>query len=441
MQLDQIFSAIEVLDDVFWTYGGVPLLLTLGIFLSYKSRFFQIRQLPLVFTIFKHFAQQKSDDHQRGVKPIHAFFASVGGCVGVGNIIGVCTAVQIGGPGAVFWMWTAALIGMLVKYGEIYLGIKYRIKDSNHSYFGGPMIYLRQVPGGKYLAPLSALLLCFYGIEIYIFRVITHSVSHGWGIQSHIVIPCLLLLVVGIGQGGVKWVGKLTSITIPIFLVIFSGMSFWVFMQNYAKLPAVFWSIFAHAFAPHAALGAFAGSSIIMSMSHGIKRACYTGDIGIGYAATIHAETSEAVPQRQASLAIIDILLDSFIVCTLSVLLILVTGTWHQGISENFIVAQSLGLYFPHVTLIWPLFIFLLGYATLTAFFAAGRRSAMLLSPKYGAKIFLALATMSFLTFSFVGTATQCMSVMALVGMMLLSLNLYALFHLRNVVNFNLKSE
>lgn len=439
--LEKIFSTIELLDDIFWTYGGIPMLLGLGFYLSYKSHWFQLRQLPTVFSIFKKFALQKSDDDHRGVKPIHAFFASVGGCVGIGNVIGVCTAVQIGGPGAVFWMWVAAIMGMLVKYGEIYLGIKFRVQDKDNSYFGGPMVYLKKVPGGSFLAPIVSVLLCLYGVEIYIFRVLTDSLSVGWGINPYVVIGCLLFLVLGIGQGGVKVVGRLSTFIIPVFLIVFSFMSSWVFFMNFAKIPGVILSIFTHAFQPHAAIGAFAGSSIMISMSHGIKRACYTGDIGIGYASTIHSETREAIPQKQASQGIVEIVLDTFIICTLSVLVILVTGTWHQGISENFVVAESFAQYFPHVYKIWPLFIFLLGYSSLLAFFAAGRRSAMFLSPKYGTKIYMGFATLSFLVFSFVGTLTQCMAMMALVGMLLLTINLYGLYFLKDEVNFDLKSR
>lgn len=440
--LEQIFPLIESLDDVFWTYGGIPMLLGLGLYLSYKSNWFQIRQLPAVFSIFKKFIFQRSDsDHDRGVKPLHAFFASLGGCVGVGNVIGVCTAVQVGGPGAVFWMWIAAIIGMLVKYSEIYLGVKFRVKDEGNSYFGGPMVYLKKVPAGSFLAPLAAILLCFYGVEIYMFRVLTDSISSGWGINQYAVIGFLLFLILGIGQGGVKLVGKLSTFVIPVFLIMFSFMSSWIFFMNFARIPSVILSIFTHAFQPHAAIGAFAGSTIMLSMSHGIKRACYTGDIGIGYASTIHAETREAVPQKQASQGIVEIILDTFIICTLSVLVILLTGTWHQGISENFIIAESFAQYFPYVYMVWPLFIFLLGYSSLLSFFAAGRRSAMFLSPKYGAKFYMIFAAISFLTFSFIGTLNQCMAMMALAGMLLLSINLYGLFFLKDEINFDLKSK
>ncbi len=439
--IDQILYLLETIEDVFWTYGGIPMLLGLGFYLSYKSRWFQVRQLPAVFSMFKTFLSEDSDTADRGVSPIHAFFASVGGCVGVGNVISVCTAVQVGGPGAVFWIWVAALLGMLVKYGEIYLGVKFREKDKKSSYFGGPMIYLRRVPGGTFLAPLVTVLMCLYGVEIYMFRVMTHSMSVGWGINPYLIMFVLLFLVLGVGQGGVKLVGKMSAVIIPLFLVGFSGMSLWIFAMNYEKIPSMLISIFVHAFTPHAAVGAFAGSTMLLAMSHGIRRACYTADIGVGYAATIHAETSEAVPQKQASLGIMDVILDTFVICTLSMFIILLTGTWHQGIAEDFVVAEAFSQYFSYVHIIWPLFIFMLGYSSLLAFFAAGRRSAMFLSPRYGATLYLIFAGASFLFFSFFGTLTHCMSVMSIIGTLLLMINLYGLYYLKDEVVFNLKSK
>jgi len=218
-------------------------------------------------------------------------------------------------------------------------------------------------------------------------------------------------------------------------------MSFWVFAMNLAKIPSMLVSIFVHAFTPHAAVGAFAGSSMMLAMSHGIRRACYTGDIGVGYASIIHSESSEAIPGKQAAMGIMDIILDTFIICTLSMFIILLTGTWHQGISEDFVVAEAFTQYFSYVHVIWPFFIFLLGYSSLLAFFVAGRRSAMLLSQKYGATLYLVFAAFAFLLFSFVGTLAQCMAVMSIVGILLLMINLYGLFYLKDEVVFDLKRK
>lgn len=440
MFIDQILNVLGDIEEFFWRYVGTPGLIGIGLYLSVKSRFFQIRQFPHIINIFKDFARHVHDDPSaRGIAPIHAFFASVGGAIGVGNLIGVCTAVKIGGPGAVFWMWVAALLGMLVKYGEIYLGVKFRVKNNENSYSGGPMVFLRHVPGGAFWSMAATILMCLYGMEIFIFRTVTYTISTGWDISPFIVIPILLFLVIGVGKGGVKIVGKICSYVIPIFLVAYVGMSFWVFLHNISAMPHVLWSIFAHAFTPHAAIGAFTGNAVLVAMSQGVRRACYTGDIGIGYASIMHSETKESIPARQAAMGVVDILLDSFLVCTMSVMLILTTGIWHKDIPEAFMVSEALSQYFPYVNIIWPLFIFLLGYTTLIAFFAAGRKSATLLLPKYGENIYVVTVAIVFLIFSIIGTQDQCFSIMSIVGSMLLMCNLYGLFFLRDQVKFDVQ--
>ncbi len=439
--IEQIFFWMDQIDELFWMYVGVPSLLIIGSYLSFKSRFFQIRQFPHILKIFQGFAKQKDDVTTRGVAPIHAFFASVGGAIGVGNLISVCFSLQVGGPGAVFWMWVAALLGMLVKYGEIYLGVKFRVQNNENSYTGGPMIFLKHVPGGAFWSVFATFLMCLYGIEIWIFRVVTYSISDGWNLNPFIVIPTLLFLVVGVGKGGVKVVGKICSVVIPFFLTAYLGMGFYVIFKNFHMIPDIFYSIFVHAFTPHAAMGAFVGSTMMLAVSHGVRRACYTGDIGVGYASTMHAETKESIPAKQAALGVIDIFLDSFVVCTMSMLLVLISGLWQQNIDPVFMISQTLSQYFPCVNVIWPLFIFLLGYTTMIAFFAAGRRAATILSSKYGAKIYMIFASCLFLLFSFLGTQAQCLAMMSLVGCLLLVCNLYGLFFLRDEIIFDVRQE
>ena len=437
--LNHLLFYLEFVEDLFWTYGGVPALLFIGLYLTYKSSFFQITKLPKVCKTFIDY-MSKDSDGARGVNPIHVFFASIGGCVGIGNVVGVCTAVQVGGPGAVFWMWIAGLFGMLVKYAEIYLGMVFRVKDDHsNGYVGGPMVYLQQLRGGKILSKIVAILLCFYGVEIYMFKIMTHSMVAGWGFDKSLVIMFLLFIVLIVGEGGVRLVGKISSAVIPLFLFGFASMSLWIFALNIHMIPSVFKLIITSAFTPHAAVGAFAGSSVMLSLSHGIRRACYTGDIGIGYASTIHSETSEVSPGKQASLGIIAIIIDTFIICTLSVLLVLVTGTWHAGIHEAEVVAVALGKYFSHIDLIWPMFIFLLGYSSLIAFYSVGRKAAIFLIGDHGRKLYPIFAGLSFLLVSNFGEEQHALMIMSIVGTLLLMINLYGLVSLLDRVKFDLK--
>lgn len=438
--LTVLTDQLDILENLLWTYLGVPIVIYLGLYLSIKSNFFQIRHLPTVFKTFFGFLRLRSSDEQRGVHPLKAFFAAVGGCVGIGNIVGICTAVQLGGPGALFWIWMTALAGMVLKYSEVYLGLRYRVPNGSGGYNGGPMFFLARAFKQSWIPQLVCLLLCIYGVEVYQFSVISTSISNNWGLNSYLVIALLLILVIFAGSGGVRRVGSISSKSLPIFVFIYVGMGGWVLLNNLTILPGVFREVFVSAFTGHAALGGFAGAGIIAAMSHGIRRGCYTGDIGVGYASVIHSESSVQVHERQAALAIFDIFLDTFIVCTTSLFLILTTGIWHQPIEAGMMVQNALGLYFPYMQFFMPLFLFMLGYNTINAYFCVGLKCAEHLSPRWGRSTYYAYAVVALLIFSFMGTA-QAQTVMAIAGVSLLIINGFGIYLLRNEISFDLKSS
>jgi len=438
--LNAILSTIDAIDNFVWSYIGVGAILFLGLYFSYKSGWMQIKSFPKSVRLFFSFLSAPSKK-AIGIPPLYAFFASIGGCIGIGNIVGVCTAVQIGGPGAVFWMWVTGLVGMIVKYAEIYLGMKYRVPNRQNSYNGGPMIYLQQVFSSSFIPKLVALLLCIYGVEIYMFRIVVHSFSATWNLDYTLMVIFMLLAIFAIGEGGIRTVGNVSSKIIPLFLILFFGMSMYVFIQNFSAIPGVIALIFKSAFNGHAALGAFAGSSLIMTISQGVRRACYTGDLGIGYASVIHAESKEKDPKKQALLGMFGIFLDTFVICSLSVLLIVVTGVWKDAIHEDQVVMAALQTYFPFIEKFFPIFIFLLGYSSLIAFFAVGRKAALFLSPKYGNKLYLIYAFCAFLAFSYIGKESDSLMIMSVTGFLLLVINLYGMFRLRNRIDFNINDR
>ncbi|MFI0435241.1 MAG: amino acid carrier protein [Parachlamydiaceae bacterium] len=438
--LAEITQQLDVIEHVLWTYLGVPIVMVLGFYLSIKSNFFQIRHLPTVFKTFIGFLRVRNSDDERGIHPLKAFFAAVGGCVGIGNIVGICTAVQLGGPGALFWIWMTAIAGMILKYSEVYLGLRYRVPNGKGGYNGGPMYFLARAFNKNWIPQLVCLLLCIYGVEVYQFSVITTSVTSNWGLNPYVVITILLALVIFAGSGGVKRVGSISSKSLPVFVVLYVGMGAWVLVNNLQVIPGVISEIFISAFSGHAALGGFAGAGIIATMSHGIRRGCYTGDIGVGYASVIHSESSAQVPEQQASLAIFDIFLDTFIVCTTSLFLILATGIWHEPIEAGMLVQMALGQYFPYMQFFMPLFLFMLGYNTINAYFCVGLKCAEHLAPRWGRFIYYAYAVIALLIFSFMGTA-QAQTAMAIAGVSLLIINGAGIFMLRHEISFNMPGE
>lgn len=438
--LTDIIQQLDVLENLLWTFLGVPLVIFLGLYLSIKSHFFQIRHLPTVFKTFFSFLRLRSVDNERGVHPLKAFFAAVGGCVGIGNIVGVCTAVQLGGPGALFWIWMTALAGMIIKYSEVYLGVRYRVPNGKGGYNGGPMYFLTRVFKQSWVPGIVCLFLCVYGVEVYQFSVITTSIATNWGFNSYLVTAVLLALVIFAGSGGVRRVGNISSKSLPVFVFIYVGMGMWVVLNNLSVLPSIVHEIFVSAFSGHAAFGGFAGAGIIVTMSHGIRRGCYTGDIGVGYASVIHSESSAQIPEKQASLAIFDIFLDTFIVCTTSLFLILATGIWHEPIEAGMLVQMALGKYFPYMQFFMPLFLFMLGYNTINAYFCVGLKCAEHLAPRWGRTVYYIYAVLALVIFSFMGTA-QAQTVMAIAGVSLLLINGIGIFMLRHEISFNLTPE
>lgn len=433
--MDSFFSMLATFEDFLWGNLAFPLLMGIGLYFSFKTGFVQIRHFPQVIKTFIGFMSVK-DKEGRGVHPLKAFFACVGGCVGVGNIVSICTGVQLGGPGALFWIWMTALIGMVVKYAEVYLGIRYRVPNQQGGYNGGPMYFLQAAFSWKGFASIAALLLCLYGVEVYQFSVIVHSVSFNWGFNSYLVTALLLGLVLFAGSGGVRRVGNISSAIIPLFVVIYIGMGFFVLFSNIGKMPEVLANVFSSAFTGHAAFGGFIGSTLMMTISQGLRRGCYTGDIAVGYASVINSESSTKVPEQQASLEFLGIALDTFLICTTSVFLILVTDVWYSGLEVDMLVQTALGQYFPYMNFFMPFFLFLLGYSTINAYFIAGVKCAEYLAPKWGKTIYYAYAVVALTVFSFVGT-TQAQSVMAIVGGLLLLVNSAGIYALRHQVNFN----
>jgi alanine or glycine:cation symporter, AGCS family len=437
--IDQLFSFFENLENGLWGYVAFPALMVLGFVLSFQSKFVQIRKLPAIIRIFLGFLKT-NEQKSGGVHPLKAFFACVGGAVGVGNIVGICTAVQIGGPGALLWIWLAAIVGSTVKYGEVYLGIRYRIPNAEGGYHGGPMYFLQRVFRSRWIPNIVCLLLCVYGVEVYQFSVVINSVTVNLGINPLVAIFTLLFLVFFAGIGGIRRVGNISSVIIPVFVVVYVSMGLWVLFNHLADLPGVFQTVLTSAFTGHAALGGFIGSTLHMTISQGVRRACYSGDLGIGYASVIHSESSSQIPERQASLVIVDVFLDTFIICTSSVLIILATDMWHEPMEANLLVQTALGQYFPYMNYFMPFFLFLLGYSTINAYFCVGLKSAEFLSPRFGKYVYYVYAFICLLVFSFVDTS-QAQMVMSLAGGALLVVNCYGIFKLRREISFNVEGQ
>ncbi len=430
-----IFNLLEQVNEFIWSHLAFFLVVGIGGYFSFSSRFFQVRRFGAIFSSFCAFFRDKQKTKQ-GVHPLKAFFAAIGGCIGLGNVVAICTAIQIGGPGALLWVWVGALAGMLIQYSEVYLGMKYRVKNEKGSYDGGPMYFLPVAYKVRWVAPLVSLLLCFYGVEIFMFNIMVDSLSVNWGIDPYLLTAVLLIATIVVALGGINRVGEVCSGLIPLFIVLYLFMGFWILISHFRDLPAIFQMIFQGAFTKQAAIGAFAGSGVALAISMGLSRGAYSGDIGVGYTSVIHAESSTTQFQRQAALTIVGILIDT-IISTMSVLLILITGYWHSGIDVALMVQEALGLFFPYMHYFMPFFLFLLGYTTILAYFVVGVKCAKFIAPTWGPRIYYLYACIALPTFAFVNSI-HAFLLMSLSGACLLLLNLTGIFLLRKEVKFGL---
>lgn len=434
--LDLGLEVLLWLEDAIWVYFCFPFIVLMGLYFSWKSRFVQIKSFPTCLGNFFTLLKQKHVADGK-VHPLQAFFACVGGCIGIGNIVAVCTAVTIGGPGALLWLWLTATLGAIIKYSEVYLGIKYRIVDAHGHFRGGPMYYLQRVFSGSWAPITVSLLLCFYGVEVYQFSIMASSISLNFDLPKVPVVGVLLVLVLYAAWGGIRRVGTISAATVPLFVIVYCSMGAYVIFQNAAAIPEVLGTVFTTAFTGHAAVGGFIGSTLLIAVTQGIRRACYTGDIGIGYAAVIHSESSVIQPEKQASLVIVDIFLDTFIICTTTILLILVTGVWKENIPQELMVQTALGTVFSHVEWFMPFFLFLLGFSTINAYFAVGLNCAQFLGGSTAKVIYFIYAAIALALFSFVDP-TVAQTIMTSVGGLLLILNCYGIYVLRNEVGFDI---
>lgn len=434
--MDSIFEYLTWLDSFFWGYIAFILITLLGCSLTTQTRFFQIRNFPSILKTFFHFLT-KSSSGERGVHPLKAFFASVGGMIGIGNVVGIVTAIQIGGPGALFWVWVAALLGTIIKYSEIFLGLKYRVSNDHGGYDGGPMHFLPYAFNLRWIPIFISILLCIYGVEIYQFAVITDSLTTNFDLNRYAVMGSLLLLILYASAGGVPRIGKICSWIMPIFMLLYISMSLWIIFQEISLLPNILKTVFISAFTGHAAIGGFAGSSVLLAIQHGISRAAYSADIGIGYDSIIQSESNTVYPERQARLAILGVCIDN-LVCTMSILVVLFSGIWQstEQIEGSLLVQTALSQYFPFMHIFMPIFLFIVGYTTLIAYFCVGIKCARFIYPKYGKQLYLVYGVIAWIFFSFFDQA-QALLVMSLAGALLLIINLLGIYTLRNQIVFS----
>lgn len=427
------FDVLSQINDIYWTYIGFTIILFFGVALTIKTKGFQFRTLVQPRRYIGELLQESSNERP-GIHPIRLYFASIGGMVGLGNIATVITAVTIGGPGSIFWMWIASFAGMLIKYAEIYLGIQHRIPNKHGGFDGGPMYYLQHAFSSKFLPIVFCIMMCIYGAEVSQFQILTETLSKTFDLNRYLLIAILLGLVLFCSLGRVSRLANTCSILMPPFMILYMGMCSWVIAMNWDAFLALLPVIMSSAFEGHAPIGGFVGSTMLAAIHYGTSKAAYSGDIGIGYDSIIQSETQVVAPEKQARIAVYGLASDTLI-CTFSCLVVLVTGVWTHTMQPSFYVMTALKDYFPFIDIFLALLFFLAGFTTIIGYLVIGLKCARFIHKKWGERIYLVYSVAAFITFSFFDQ-TQVILVMSVSGGMLMMLNLSGILKLWKEIKF-----
>jgi AGCS family alanine or glycine:cation symporter len=336
-----IESLLATLSGWVWGPPMLTLLVGTGLYLTVILKGLQFRALPHALRLIFH----KDHGHAGDISHFAALMTALAATVGIGNIVGVATAITLGGPGAVFWMWMTGLVGMATKYSEAVLAVKYREKGE-HGMRGGPMYYLAKGAGLPWLGWLFALFtaLATFGIgnmtQANATAKILESTFHVAPAVTGIVLMVLTGLVI---LGGIRSIGRFSSWLVPFMIIGYVGGALWVLALNASEIPQAFGLIFSHAFSPSAASGGFAGATLAAAMRYGIARGVFSNESGLGSAPIAAAAARTHDPVKQALVSMTQTFIDTLVVCTMTALVILTSSAWTEGISAGELTSASFG--------------------------------------------------------------------------------------------------
>src|SRR5699024_3082658 len=306
--MDQLTEKLDYISDLVW---GAPLLILLvgtGMYLTIRLGIIQLRSLPYALKL--SFSRNQDKKSEGGMSHFQALMTAMAATVGTGNIVGVATAVVLGGPGASFWMWLAGFFGMATKYGEAILAVKYRVKDEKGQMAGGPMYYLEHGLKQKWLAVLFAIFGAFAAFGIgngTQAKAVADAVNNSFSVPHWISGIALVLFAGLVILGGIKWIGRVTSFFVPIMALFYFIAGCFIVILNFDLVPSAFALIFSDAFSGQA----IAGGAIGTVIRFGIARGLFSNEAGLGSAPIAAAAAKTDMPGRQALVSMTQVLFDT----------------------------------------------------------------------------------------------------------------------------------
>ena len=339
--LETITAVNQAVNSFIWGIPAMVCIIGVGLLLSVRTGFLQLRKFPYAIktTIGRIF--RKKDASDGAMTPFQAVCTALAATVGTGNIAGVAGAIAIGGPGAVFWMWCSALLGMCTKFSEVTLAVHFRERNKNGELVGGPMYYIKNGLGSRwqFLAVLYSLfgVLTVFGtgnatqVNTIVTAIDSALLAYGSSLNSilptvNLVVGVVVAMMVAmVLLGGVKRIGSVTEKLVPFMALFYVVLALGVVVINYRRFPAVLASIVGGAFEPQAFTGGAIGS-IFLSMQKGVSRGIFSNEAGLGTGSIAHACADTRKPVKQGMFGIFEVFADTIVICTLTAMVILCSG-------------------------------------------------------------------------------------------------------------------
>ena len=407
--LEIIEKVNGVLSNFIWGAPAMVAIIGVGLLLTIRTRFLQVRKFKLAIqsTLGKVF--QRVDVKEGAMSPFQAVCTALAGTVGTGNIAGVAGAVAIGGPGAIFWMWVSAFLGMCTKFAEVTLAIRYRELNENGEYVGGPMYYIKNGLGKKWMwlattyAVLGVLTVFGTGNATQV-NTIVSSINQAL-INYHLIdqssttmvsliigILCAILLAMVL-LGGIKRIGSVTEKLVPFMALLYIVFGLGVVLLNLGKVPAVLSSIFVGAFHPSAVTGGVVGSMLI-SLRKGVSRGIFSNEAGLGTGSIAHACADIDQPCKQGLFGIFEVFVDTIVICTLTALVILIGNesvTFGVAAGAELTIAGFVSTYGNWVSIFTAIALCCFAFSTVIGWGLYGSRCVEFIGGEKGVRPFLVI--------------------------------------------------
>jgi AGCS family alanine or glycine:cation symporter len=349
--LESVLDLASKIEDILWGPWTLVFIAFVAVFFSIKSGFFQIRKSRFILknTFGKIFEKTEADEKGK-MTPFQATTTALASTVGMGNMAGVATALSIGGPGAIFWMWLLALLGMMTKTAEITLAVHYRDIDEKGRLHGGPMYYINKALGWKFLAKL-------FSIGVLINAVLSasllqaHTVGRAfltsYNINPYLVTGAMAVITAFVIIGGIRRIGQFCGKLVPLMSVVYIIGGLAILILNREKIPEVFGMIFKYAFATAPAAGGFAGAAVAVAIKEGMAKGMLSNEAGLGTAPMVHATANTKHPFQQGLWGAFEVFMDTIVICTITSFAVLSTGVLSNGRSGIELVIQAFSSVLP----------------------------------------------------------------------------------------------